>query len=97
MIKEKKYPKVIYNWPEGERPRERILKFGTDKLSDTELLTNLLKVGSNSNSQPGQDDIKITNRIISACKLEGIRVLDHIIIGDNNYFSFYNEGLIKEE
>jgi DNA repair protein RadC len=45
--------------------------------------------------QPSQDDIEITNRIISACKLVGIKVLDHII-GDNNYFSFFNEGLIKE-
>jgi putative endonuclease len=36
MAKEKKYPKAIYNWPEDERPRERLLKFGADKLSDTE-------------------------------------------------------------
>lgn len=42
------------------------------------------------------NDIEITNRIISACEIIGIRVLDHIIIGDNNYFSFFNEGLIKE-
>ncbi len=47
--------------------------------------------------QPSQDDIEITNRIISTCELVGIRVLDHIIIGDNNYFSLFNEGLIKEE
>jgi len=45
--------------------------------------------------QLSKDDIEITNRIISACDLVGIRVLDHIIIGDNNYFSFFNEGLIK--
>ena len=38
MAKEKKYPKAIYNWPEEERPWERLLKFGADKLSDTELL-----------------------------------------------------------
>ena len=47
--------------------------------------------------QPSQEDIEITNRIIYACELVGIKVLDHIIIGDNNYFSFFNEGLIKEE
>jgi DNA repair protein RadC len=234
MAKEKKYSKAIYNWPEDERPRERLLKFGADKLSDTELLAILLRVGSSGKSavdmarelikefgtfrniesksfaelkrkglgiakiaqiksaieigkrflkeksltkikittskdlvdyfapymrdmkkeifkavlldgknkiikdvtisegtltksivhprevikeavtessaalvlihnhpsgepQPSQDDIEITNRIISACELVGIKVLDHIIIGDNNYFSFYNEGLIKEE
>jgi len=234
MVKEKKYPKAIYNWPEDERPRERLLKFGADKLSDTELLAILLRVGSSGKSavdmarelinefgtfrnidsksfselkrkglgiakitqikaaievgkrflkeksltkikvktskdivdyfipylrdmkkeifkavlldgknkiikdvtisegtltksivhprevikeavaessaalvlihnhpsgepQPSQDDIEITNRVISVCELVGIRVLDHIIIGDNNYFSFLNEGLIKEE
>ncbi|MGQ9617125.1 MAG: hypothetical protein ACUVWJ_12090 [Spirochaetota bacterium] len=26
-----------------------------------------------------------------------MKVLDHVIIGDNTYFSFFNEGLIKEE
>lgn len=30
MAKEKKYPKAIYNWPEDERPREKLLKLGED-------------------------------------------------------------------
>lgn len=34
MAKEKKYPIAIYNWPEDEKPREKLLKFSTDKLSD---------------------------------------------------------------
>ncbi|MBO8130958.1 MAG: DNA repair protein RadC [Candidatus Marinimicrobia bacterium] len=234
MTKEKKYPKAIYSWPEDERPRERLIKFGADKLSDTELLAILLRVGSSGQSavdmarelikkfgsfrnidtksvaelkkikglgtakiaqikaaieigkrflkeknltkikiktsrdivdyfmpymrdakkeifkvilldgknkiikdvtisegtlnkgivhprevikeaisesasalillhnhpsgepEPSQDDIEITNRLISACELVGIRVLDHVILGDNKYYSFYNEGLIKE-
>lgn len=50
MTKEPKYPKAIYNWPEDERPRERLLKFGADKLSDTELLAILLRVGSSGKS-----------------------------------------------
>jgi len=45
--------------------------------------------------QPSQDDIVITNRILSACEFVGIRVLDYIIAGNNNYFSFYNEELFK--
>jgi len=234
MTKKLKYPKAIVNWPEDERPREKLLKLGADKLSDTELLAILLRSGSCGKSavdmarellsefgtfrnidsksfselkrkglgiakiaqikaaieigkrflkekslskikvktskdivkyfipymrdmkkeifkavlldgknkiikevtisegtltksivhpreilkeavtelaaaiilihnhpsgepQPSQDDIEITNRIISACELVGIKVLDHIIIGDDNYFSFYDEGLIKEE
>jgi DNA repair protein RadC len=235
MAEERKYPKAIYNWPEDERPRERLIKFGADKLSDTELLAILLRVGSSGQSavdmarelikrfgsfrnidtknvtelkkikglgtakiaqikaaieigkrflkekglskikiktskdivdyfmpymrdakkeifkailldgknkiikdvtisegtlnkgivhprevikeaitesasalillhnhpsgepEPSQEDIEITNRLISACELVGIRVLDHVILGDNRYYSFYNEGLIKEE
>ena len=235
MAKERKYPKAIYNWPEDERPRERLIKFGADKLSDTELLAILLRLGSegqsavdmardiikkfgtfrnidtksitelkkikglgtakiaqikaaieigkrflkekslskikvkttkdivdyfmpymrdakkevfkailldgknkiikdvtisegtlnkgivhprevikeaitesasalillhnhpSGESEPSQEDIEITNRLISACELVGIRVLDHVILGDNKYYSFYNEGLIKEK
>jgi len=232
--RELKYPKAIVNWPEDERPRERLIKFGADKLSDTELLAILLRVGASGKSavdmarelvnefgtfrnidsksfaelkrkglgiakiaqikaaieigkrflkeqslskvkiktskdlvdyfipymrdmkkeifkvvlldgknkiikdvtisegtltksivhprevikealtesaaalilihnhpsgepQPSLDDVEITNRIISACDLMGLRVLDHVIIGDNDYFSFFNEGLIREE
>jgi len=232
MAKELKYPRAIINWPEDERPREKLLKLGADKLSDTELLAILLRVGSSGKSavdmarelinqyetfrnidsrsfaelrrkglgiakiaqikaaieigrrflkeknlskvkiktsqdivgyfipylrdmkkevfkvvlldgknkiikdvtisegtltksivhprevikeavtesaaalvlihnhpsgepQPSQDDIEITDRIISACEVVGIRILDHIIIGDNNYFSFFNEGLME--
>jgi len=48
-------------------------------------------------SKPTKDDIEITERLIKACDIVGIRVLDHIIIGANDYFSFADEGLIKEE
>jgi len=48
-------------------------------------------------SKPTKDDIEITERLIKACDIVGIRVLDHIIIGANDYYSFADEGLIKEE
>jgi DNA repair protein RadC len=43
------------------------------------------------------DDIETTNRIIEACRIVGIKVLDHIILGKNNvdYTSFAELGLIK--
>ena len=50
MAKELKYPKAIVNWPEDERPREKLLKLGADKLSDTELLAILLRVGFSGQS-----------------------------------------------
>jgi len=48
-------------------------------------------------SEPTKEDIEITNRLIKACDLVGLRVLDHIIIGNDNYTSFLDKGLIKEE
>ena len=36
----------IKNWPEGERPREKLLAHGAGALSDAELLAVLLRVGT---------------------------------------------------
>lgn len=43
---------------------------------------------------PSNEDINITNRLIDAGNLIGIKVLDHIIIGDNRYISFKEKNLI---
>ena len=43
---------------------------------------------------PSSEDINITNRLIDAGNLIGIKVLDHIIIGDNKYLSFKEKNLI---
>lgn len=43
---------------------------------------------------PSNEDINITNRLIEAGKLIGIKVLDHIIIGDNRYISFKEKNLL---
>ncbi len=41
-----RYTPKIPDWPEDERPRERLIKFGADKLSDAEILAILLRVGN---------------------------------------------------
>jgi DNA repair protein RadC len=46
------------------------------------------------NLKPSQSDINLTNKIIEASKLMDIKVLDHLIIGDGNYYSFADEGII---
>lgn len=48
------------------------------------------------NPQPSEDDKRFTKELASAGKIMQVKVLDHIIIGDNNYFSFADEGLIGE-
>lgn len=43
---------------------------------------------------PSKEDIGLTKSLIEASKIIGIDILDHIIIGDNRYFSFLEEGLL---
>lgn len=40
------------------------------------------------NVLPSRPDLELTKNLISAGNLLGIKVLDHIIIGNNNYYSF---------
>ncbi len=44
--------------------------------------------------QPSEDDIKITKQIIEASKIINIEILDHIIIGKNEYLSLKDRKLI---
>lgn len=43
---------------------------------------------------PSDDDISITNRLCEAGRLLGIEVLDHLIVGDQQYISLKEKGLI---
>lgn len=43
---------------------------------------------------PSREDREITRRLKEAGEIMGIRVLDHIIIGDGSYFSFVEMGLL---
>ena len=48
------------------------------------------------NPKPSQSDKDVTRDLVYAGSIMQIKVLDHIIIGDNTYFSFAGEGLIEE-
>lgn len=43
---------------------------------------------------PSSEDISITRRLKEAGEILGLKVLDHIIIGDGEYLSFVERGLI---
>jgi len=45
MAKESQRKNRIKDLPEDQRPREKLLKYGADKLSDAELLAILLRTG----------------------------------------------------
>ncbi len=46
-------------------------------------------------SNPSQEDKQITEELVFAGRIMRINVVDHLIIGDGQYFSFADEGLIK--
>jgi len=43
---------------------------------------------------PSQEDIEITRRLKEVGEVMGIRVLDHIVIGHDRYFSFSDRGML---
>ena len=74
-------------------PKE-IIKEATIKSASSIILVHNHPSGD---TEPSSEDINLTNRIIDACNLVGIKVLDHVIIGKNeeDYYSFAKWGLIK--
>ena len=42
---------------------------------------------------PSMDDVEITERLVRAGELLGIRLLDHVIVGDGYYVSMHERGL----
>ncbi len=46
--------------------------------------------------EPSKYDKEVTRDLVFAGNIMRLRVLDHLIIGDNRYYSFAAEGLIEE-
>lgn len=47
-------------------------------------------------TRPSHDDVKTTDDLFEACKIVGIQLLDHIILGKNEYNSFKERDLMPE-
>nr|WP_232824095.1 DNA repair protein RadC [Paraliobacillus zengyii] len=45
-------------------------------------------------TDPSNEDIKVTKRLVEAGNLMGIELLDHIIVGDNTFNSLKEKGYI---
>jgi DNA repair protein RadC len=149
----KSQSKGIVAWPEGERPRERLLRLGAQSLTDAELVAILLRVGMQRTSavelgrqilekfgslralseapltalldvkglksakaaqlaaamevarrvslpdarervrlkstrEASDSDRLFTEDLFAALKPIGVRLLDHVIIGEGSVFSF---------
>jgi DNA repair protein RadC len=68
-----------------------ILKYALDRLGSALILCHNHPSG---NLKPSEADLKITRKISEASRTMDILLLDHIIVADNSYFSFSDEGMI---
>ncbi len=46
--------------------------------------------------EPSGEDVSLTERLTKAGKLMGIKILDHIIVGTQGYFSFAEAGMLDD-
>ncbi|MBI9082545.1 MAG: DNA repair protein RadC [Desulfobacterales bacterium] len=46
--------------------------------------------------EPSADDVALTRQLVYACRVVGITVHEHIVIGDNRYHSFADHGRIAQ-
>ncbi|WP_235069813.1 RadC family protein [Turicibacter sp. TJ11] len=46
------------------------------------------------NAEPSQQDIQLTHRLVEAGELLGIKLLDHLIIGDGTFTSLKEKGYL---
>ncbi|MDD4808999.1 MAG: DNA repair protein RadC [Bacilli bacterium] len=44
------------------------------------------------NVLPSSDDLNLTTSLVNVGKVLGVEVIDHIIIGENNYYSFFENN-----
>jgi len=72
-------------------PRE-VLK---DIIKESAAFVIFLHNHPSGESTPSQNDLEISNRLVKICGWLGVKVLDHIIIGDGNFTSLAQEGLLK--
>ena len=45
---------------------------------------------------PSNEDLQITNRLCQIGEVLGIKVLDHVVIGDGRYVSFVDDGYFQQ-
>ena len=64
--------------------------------SDSDRKEGPLFVHNHPSGDPdaSREDIETTARLLEVARLVGIRVLDHVIVGESSYLSFVDEGLM---
>lgn len=70
---------------------KKIFKMALEKNASSMILAHN---HPSNNLKPSQNDIELTKKIVNAGKVLEISVLDHLIFGNDKYFSFADESLI---
>lgn len=70
---------------------KRIFKAALDRHASSVILCHNHPSG---NVEPSQADISLTKKLMNAGNLLDIQILDHIIVGEENYFSFADENMM---
>lgn len=47
------------------------------------------------NIEPSKEDVELTDRLSNIGKMIGIPIIDHLIIGNNKYYSFADNGILR--
>lgn len=84
---------------------ERVVAIGTTNtvaVEPSDILRDAVKMGAVSiicvhnhpsgEVYPSPEDRTLTRRISKACEIMGIRLLDHVVIGAEGYYSFSDQG-----
>jgi len=74
-LAQKKYPLSIRNWPEDDRPREKLLKYGEQALSNAELLAILIRTGT-----AGKSAIDLGRELLA--KFKSLRAMSSVDISE---------------
>ena len=68
-----------------------ILKHAIENLASSIIICHNHPSG---NLQPSESDSQITSKLKKAASFHDLQLLDHLIIGDKEYFSFTDEGIL---
>ncbi len=107
-LKKEKF-KILFLGPKNQILEEKTIFEGTVDTSAVyprEIIKEALRHNASSlifvhnhpsgDPSPSMSDRGITKELVFAANFMQLRVLDHIIIGNNRYFSFADEGLIED-
>jgi DNA repair protein RadC len=86
MNQEPKYPTAICQWPKEDRPREKMMQYGEQALSNSELLAILLRTGTK-----GQSALDLARKVIH--KFKTFRNMSHTDTRD--WLEFKGVGTAK--